>query len=79
LACIYSAKGEKAKALKYLQMLKKRDTNTLWMVTRLKFSPMLDNIRNEPEFADILQDVETKYQKEHERIGKLLREYGEME
>ena len=51
----------------------------VWLVNRLKYDPMLDNIRSEPEFAEVLKDVETKYQKEHEKIGELLRKYGELE
>jgi hypothetical protein len=39
---------------------------------------MLDNIRHEPKFADIVKDAEDKYQKEHERVGELLKEFGEI-
>ncbi len=74
LACIYSTLNQKDKAIEYLVQLKKRNYIDVWLVTRLKYSPMLDNIRNEPEFAEVLKDVETKYQKEHEKVGKLLRE-----
>lgn len=79
LACIYSALNQKEKAIEYLVQLKKRNYNDIWLVTRLKYSSMLNNIRNEPEFADVLKDVESKYQKEHERVGELLREFGEIE
>lgn len=75
LACIYSARGEKEKAMENLKLLKKRKTYSLGQVTWLKYFPLLDNIRNEPEFADILKDVEAKYQKEHERAGELIKEY----
>ena len=79
LACIYSALNQKDKAIEYLVQLKKRNFNDVWLLTRLKHSPMLDNIRNDPEFAEVLKDVETKYQKEHERVGELLQKYGEIE
>ncbi len=79
LACIYSTLNQKDKAIEYLVQLKKRNYIDVWLVTRLKYSPMLDNIRNEPEFDEVLKDVETKYQKEHEKVGELLREYGEIE
>ena len=79
LAYVYSAKGDKRKALDNLKMLKNRKTDYAWLVTWLKYIPFLDNIRDEPEFADILKDVEAKYQKEHERAGKLLKEYGDLE
>ena len=41
--------------------------------------PLFDNIRNEPEFQKIVADAEAKYQKEHERVGKLLKDLGEIE
>ena len=74
LACVYSTLNQKEKAMGYLVQLKKRDYNDVLLVTGLKYHPMLDNIRGEPEFAKVLKVVETKYQKEHERVGKLLRE-----
>lgn len=79
LAKIYSVMGEKRKALDNLKMLKNRKTNNVWLVTYLKYYPFFDFIRNEPEFTEVLKDVEAKYQKEHERAGKLLKENGELE
>ncbi len=34
--------------------------------------PLFDSIRNEPEFRQIIGDVETKYEAEHERIRQWL-------
>jgi molybdopterin converting factor small subunit len=36
-------------------------------------------IRYEPEFQQILKDVEAKYQAEHERVRKWLEEQGMLE
>jgi tetratricopeptide (TPR) repeat protein len=78
LAKIYSIMGEKRKALDNLKMLKNRETDYASLVTYLKYYPFFDNIRDEPEFMDVLKDVETKYQSEHERAGKLLREHEKL-
>ena len=72
LAAIYSALNEKEKALEYLLQIKKRLTISLTWIILLKESPMFDNIRREHEFADVLNDFEAKYQKDHDRIKKLL-------
>ena len=72
MACIYSARGNKANAIHYLMLLKKQKTGCLWLVHLLKYSPMLDNIRNEPEFTDVLNDAEAKYQILHKQVGELL-------
>lgn len=60
LACIYAVRGENEKAMENLKLLKKRKTYSLSQVTWLKYFPLLDNIRQEPEFADILKDVEAR-------------------
>jgi TolB-like protein/AraC-like DNA-binding protein/Tfp pilus assembly protein PilF len=75
LASIYAALGEKEKAIENIKMLKKRKANYKWLQTYVKYFPLLDNIRNEPEFAEVLKDVEAKYQKTHLRAGELIKEY----
>jgi TolB-like protein/AraC-like DNA-binding protein len=79
LAMIFSATGEKKQALDYLKEIKNRETIPLNWLIWLKEFPMFDNIRNEPEFAKVLKDAESKYQKEHDQVGELLRELGEIE
>jgi hypothetical protein len=46
------------------------------MVSLIKTDPLFDSIRNEPEFQQIVRDVETRYQAEHERVKKWLEEQG---
>jgi hypothetical protein len=76
LAKIYSIMGEKRKALDNLKMLKNRKTVPCLMVTYAKFHPFFDNIRDEPEFTEVLKDMEAKYQADHERAGKWLAKQG---
>ena len=45
-----------------------------WAVTLFNNDPLLDNIRDEPEFQLIARDVDAKYQAEHERVRKWLEE-----
>lgn len=78
LAKVYSIMGDKRKALDNLKMLKNRKTNSIWLVTYLKNYPFFDFIRDEPEFIEVVKDVEAKYQAEHERAGKWLREHGKL-
>ncbi len=73
MAAIYAARGEKEKAIKNLELLKRRTTNPAILLTFLKYWPLYDNIRSEPEFATILIDVETKYEKAHLEIGELIK------
>jgi hypothetical protein len=45
------------------------------MLTHAKNDPMLKSIRNDPEFIQILNEMETRYKIVHERIGKWLAEH----
>jgi TolB-like protein/class 3 adenylate cyclase/tetratricopeptide (TPR) repeat protein len=76
LAAVYAFLGEKEKAYQYLKEFDKRHFETLWSVNVLKHDPLFNNIRNEERFQKFLQSVESKYQKEHERVRVWLAEEG---
>ncbi len=44
------------------------------MIKDINNDPLFDSIRDEPEFQQIVRDVEAKYQAEHERVRKWLEE-----
>jgi hypothetical protein len=46
----------------------------LWRATRIKDIPLFDSIRDEPEFKQIVRDIEIKHQAEHERVRQWLEE-----
>lgn len=46
-----------------------------WLINLIHYDPIFDNIREEPEFQQILREVEAKYQAENERVGLWLEEY----
>jgi len=48
----------------------------LWWVSLAKHDPLFNSIRNEERFQKILQNMEAKYQAEHERVRKWLVEQG---
>ena len=73
-AGIYALLGYNDKALEYLRLFNQRSHFPIWLVIQLKVDPLLNNIRDEPEFQQILVDVETKYQAEHERVSQWLEE-----
>jgi hypothetical protein len=65
-------RGDKVQALKYLRVFSQRKVIHLWMVWNLQNDPLLDPIRNDPEFKQIVLDLELKYQAEHDRVRKWL-------
>ena len=78
LAAVYAFRGEKNKTFENLRFFSQIKSVQSWGPFLLKFDPLLDSIRNEPEFQQIVRDVEAKYQAEHERVRKWLEETGQL-
>jgi TolB-like protein/tetratricopeptide (TPR) repeat protein len=78
LARNYACRGDTKKAYEYLKLCYKDQRLTVDQVTFLKTDPILNSLRNEPEFQKIVRDVEAKYQAEHERVRKWLEEQGQL-
>jgi hypothetical protein len=76
VAGAYAFKGDKNEAHNNLRILSKRPSMNLHMVMLLKNDPLLESIRDEPEFQQIVRDIESEYQAEHERVRKWLEEQG---
>jgi tetratricopeptide (TPR) repeat protein len=75
IAAVYAFKGDKGKAYKNLRIFNERPRMTFWMAGLIRHDPLFDSVRNEPEFQAIVSDVETKYQREHERVRKWVEEH----
>ena len=76
LACVQAIRGENEKAYKNLKIKFQSDIVNLMEVNDLKLHPIFNSIRNETEFQQIVKEVESKYQAEHERVRKWLAEKG---
>jgi tetratricopeptide (TPR) repeat protein len=76
LACVYAFRSEKQKAYENLKVLGQLKIFPKWWLDLIKRDPLLENLRGEPEFRRIVDDIETKYQAEHERVRKWLEEQG---
>ncbi|TFH24667.1 MAG: hypothetical protein E4H10_10285 [Bacteroidia bacterium] len=74
LAAVYAFLGDRAKAYEHLREFNKKHTYPLWWVTLIKNDPLFNSIRDEPEFLQIVRDVEAKYLTEHERVRLWLEE-----
>jgi TolB-like protein len=76
LAGVYAFLGDKEKAFQYLDEFNTWNFYPLWWVNLARHDPLFDNIRSEERFQKILQNMEAKYQAEHERVRKWLEEQG---
>ena len=74
LAGVYAFTGDKDKAYKNLRIFNQMQRMPSFMLFAVKRDPLFNSIRNEPEFQQIATDIEAKYQAEHERARKWLKE-----
>lgn len=72
LAAVYAFRGEAEKAIENLKVFNRRERMNIWLFELIKKDPLFDNIRHEPEFQQIVRDVEAKYQAERERVRQWL-------
>lgn len=70
IAGIYAMRGEKKKALENLRIFASETVENLAII-QLKNFLMWDNIREEPEFKEIMKEIELKYQKGHKELEEL--------
>ena len=68
--------GEKEKAYENLRTCTSIPVFPLWWLNLIKNDPLFDSIRNEPEFQQMITDLEAKYQAEHEMVRKFLEDQG---
>ena len=79
LAYLYAMKGEKENALKYLKQTQDRKHGFPYIVIKLlKINPIWDDYRRDSEFQKVLSNLEATFEKEHNRIEKLLKDLGKM-
>ena len=69
---MYSFQGETDMALDYLRKLTNKNGCPIWIANYFYLDPMLDNVRDEPEFKEIHQSVNKIYQNEHDAVKSLL-------
>jgi TolB-like protein len=72
LAAIYAVRGERELAFEHLGKLPDRTAFYFSMKANLDKDPMFESIRNESEFQQIVQELEDKYQAEHEQVRQWL-------
>jgi len=74
LVCTYAFLGDTAKAFQYLDEFDKINTYQLFWIGYAKHNPFITSIRNEERYQKTLQNIEAKYQAEHERVRQWLEE-----
>jgi len=74
LAAYYSYTGDLPKAIEHLRQFSLQEDYFYWILLFAKMDPVFDNIRELPEFNDIMSKLERKFRKRHKKIKAALKE-----
>jgi len=74
LAAVYAFLGDKEQAYENLRLVNPKPRVPFWLIKDLKNDPLFESIRDEPEFQQIVRDVEAKYHADHEEVRQWLEE-----
>ena len=74
LSAYYSYMGDTEKAIEHLKIFSEQENYHYWIVILTKLDPLVDNIKDLPEFKAVFQEIETKFWRYHEEIRTTLEE-----
>ncbi|WP_319480345.1 helix-turn-helix domain-containing protein [uncultured Draconibacterium sp.] len=76
LAFYYSYHGETDKAIEYLKAFTKQDNFHYWTILFTPIDPLMDNLKQHPQYNKVFREIEDKFDANHKRIKKSLESIG---
>lgn len=76
LAFYYSYKGDTDKAIDYLEAFTQHDNFHYWTILFTPIDPLMDNLKQHPQYNKVFREIEDKFNANHKRIEKSLQEKG---
>jgi len=76
LATKYAHEGKIEKAIEQLKIFSTQDNFQYWIVLFLDKEPLMDKLRNHPEYKPTLKKIESKFWNSHDELKERLREEG---
>jgi len=74
LAMLYAYHGDTKKALEQMNLFAQQDNYHYWILLFYTLDPIMDDIKDLPEFKKIFAEIETKFWNYHEQIKASLKE-----
>lgn len=68
LAMYYAHEGDTKKAIEHMQLFAEEDNYHYWTILFVKIDPMIDNVKEHPEFRKLLNELDIKFWESHKRI-----------
>ncbi len=76
MALYYSYRGDNANAMEQLEMFSHENNYHYWTLIFVPIDPLIDSIKDLPEFKQIWDELEIKFWNNHDRIQASLEEKG---
>jgi TolB-like protein/AraC-like DNA-binding protein len=73
LAMYYSYRGDASKAIEHMKLFAKEDNYYYWILL-LSNDPIVEPIKDLPDFKKVMSDLETKFWNNHKKIKRTLEE-----
>jgi len=74
LAMYYSYMGDAKKSIEHMKLFSQQDNYEYWIIIFTKIDPLMDTIKDLPEFKKILNDIEIKFWNNHRQFRTSLEE-----
>jgi len=76
LAMYYSFENDPNKAIEHLKLFSDQENYFYWTILFLEMDPLIDNIKDLPEFKKVMKDIESKFWDSHYQMKATLKEKG---
>ena len=76
LAVYYALQGEEALSIKYLKTFSEQENYQFWVVLFLRDDPLLEGLKDHPEFDRMMDIIDDKFWTEHKRTRAMLETKG---
>lgn len=76
LTVYYSHQGDSEKAIEHLRLFSQEDSYFYWVVLFIPIDPLVENIKDLPEFKDLMIKIDEKFWLRHNEIKSSLEEKG---
>lgn len=76
LAMYYAYYHDTTKTIEHMKLFSKEDNYQYWVILFFDKDPLVDPIKNLPEFKKVVGDIKNKFWESHERIKVTLEEKG---
>jgi len=76
LAMYYAHIDDTKQALEQLELFSEEDNYHYWTILLLEIDPLIDNLKDIPEFKQLMQKIKTKFWQKHDQIKASLEKKG---